>query len=384
MDTARKETIPDAVRIAVWNKYCGVENGTAICLVGCGRPIAVSNFHCGHIVSEATGGKVTIQNLRPICAGCNSSIGKKNTLAFMRQYGFTKSKNWDGYCKENMIHHEISSQESLSNEGCDSQINSQNDLEQEKRQEVLLRATNQLKFRGFIIKLIFNANSEQKKILAGQLISTGIVSKQAFQLTFDPQHLSAFEEYILNELSLEEKLKIVQIVNDITDQHLFKEIELLASKIEITTPPKSITPPKSRVRQSDLCSMILESMQPNLKDHQVENLKTLLVEPLDKLPKTSVVQSESPLRHEGVPVCDLHKDEFIMSGKCYIIVRSDFSGEYRCQTVALSGKTICSRHSRSSTLDTRCHFVIDNQKRCIFSGHRNRVFKNEILQNCAL
>ena len=38
--------------------------------------IAQMNFHCGHIISEFNGGKMTIDNLIPLCQLCNSSMGK--------------------------------------------------------------------------------------------------------------------------------------------------------------------------------------------------------------------------------------------------------------------------------------------------------------------
>jgi hypothetical protein len=47
-------------------------------------------------VSEKHGGKVHLDNLRPICSACNKSIGAKNMEKFMEQYGFVESKNWHG------------------------------------------------------------------------------------------------------------------------------------------------------------------------------------------------------------------------------------------------------------------------------------------------
>jgi len=91
----RKEKIPEAVRIAVWNNYIGRKKGEDKCFIGCGEPITRSNFECGHVKAEACGGKVTIQNLRPICSKCNKSIGKRDMEEFIQQYGFHKHKNWN-------------------------------------------------------------------------------------------------------------------------------------------------------------------------------------------------------------------------------------------------------------------------------------------------
>lgn len=91
----RKEKIHANVRTAVWNTYVGREKGEDKCFIGCGEPITRANFQCGHIQAEARGGKVTIQNLRPICPGCNTSIGTRNMVEFMDEKGFKKHKNWD-------------------------------------------------------------------------------------------------------------------------------------------------------------------------------------------------------------------------------------------------------------------------------------------------
>lgn len=90
-----KEKIHANVRTAVWNTYVGREKGEDLCFIGCGEPITRANFHCGHVQAEAKGGKVTIQNLRPICPGCNSSIGTNNMEEFIKEKGLKKHKNWD-------------------------------------------------------------------------------------------------------------------------------------------------------------------------------------------------------------------------------------------------------------------------------------------------
>ena len=42
----------------------------------------MNGYECGHVESEATGGDMSIENLRPICSSCNKSMGIKN----MREY----------------------------------------------------------------------------------------------------------------------------------------------------------------------------------------------------------------------------------------------------------------------------------------------------------
>jgi hypothetical protein len=51
-------------------------------------PIYLSNFDCVHIISEKNGGKITMDNLKPICRTCNSSMNIKNMNEFMEEYGF--------------------------------------------------------------------------------------------------------------------------------------------------------------------------------------------------------------------------------------------------------------------------------------------------------
>ena len=84
---AKKPPIPKNIRGLVWNKWLGARNGIAQCWCCNVTPIdkgSASGWHCGHVVAAANGGELTVANLRPICAGCNSSMGTKNMMAFMR------------------------------------------------------------------------------------------------------------------------------------------------------------------------------------------------------------------------------------------------------------------------------------------------------------
>ena len=78
----RKKTIPKAVRVAVWNTYIGEEVGRAKCLVCKTVDISQMRFHCAHVVAEAAGGAASVDNLRPTCATCNTSMGTRNLLEF--------------------------------------------------------------------------------------------------------------------------------------------------------------------------------------------------------------------------------------------------------------------------------------------------------------
>ena len=83
----KKERIPAAVRNAVWLKWVEDKNA-AKCYCCKLESITNANWHCGHIISEKNGGAIHLNNLRPICAGCNSSMGKMNMHDFMKKYGF--------------------------------------------------------------------------------------------------------------------------------------------------------------------------------------------------------------------------------------------------------------------------------------------------------
>lgn len=87
-----KERIPATIRNIVWDTHVGKNNKKGTCFCCTSEDISFANFHCGHIISAKNGGKVNIENLRPICAHCNSSIGTQNMSTFMEKYGLNKKK----------------------------------------------------------------------------------------------------------------------------------------------------------------------------------------------------------------------------------------------------------------------------------------------------
>lgn len=83
----QKKAIPKAIKQLVWNFYIGEEIGKTECFC-CGvTKITQLSFVCGHVEAEANGGQITIDNLRPVCAMCNSSMGTKNMIDFMKTHG---------------------------------------------------------------------------------------------------------------------------------------------------------------------------------------------------------------------------------------------------------------------------------------------------------
>jgi hypothetical protein len=43
-------------------------------------------FHAGHIISDKDGGLPVVDNLIPICATCNTSMGSINLYTFKEKY----------------------------------------------------------------------------------------------------------------------------------------------------------------------------------------------------------------------------------------------------------------------------------------------------------
>lgn len=85
-DKGKKKHIPSTVKRLVWNQHIGEHVGKAKCLCCKTTDITQLSFHCGHVVSEASGGDVCVDNLRPICQNCNSSMGVMNMNEFMATY----------------------------------------------------------------------------------------------------------------------------------------------------------------------------------------------------------------------------------------------------------------------------------------------------------
>lgn len=78
----KRKPIPKKIRTQVWIKYNG-PGEYGICYA-CGRNIDIYNYHAAHVVSHKDGGKAIVENLRPTCAHCNTSCGKKNLYTFIK------------------------------------------------------------------------------------------------------------------------------------------------------------------------------------------------------------------------------------------------------------------------------------------------------------
>lgn len=86
--TRRKRAIPKALKRLVWNTYIGSSVGSAKCHCCKMTDIFQIEFHCGHVKAESKGGETSVENLRPICAQCNLSMGSRDMNEFMSACGF--------------------------------------------------------------------------------------------------------------------------------------------------------------------------------------------------------------------------------------------------------------------------------------------------------
>lgn len=76
----RKAKIPAAVQEAIWITKMGrVFEGKCL-TTWCPNTITVFDFHAGHDIPESKGGTIAPENLYPICARCNLSMGDRYTF----------------------------------------------------------------------------------------------------------------------------------------------------------------------------------------------------------------------------------------------------------------------------------------------------------------
>ena len=80
MISGPKCKIPKALREQVWLKYQGKKYEKKCHIQWCNNLINVFNFQVGHNIPESKGGETVIENLRPICCRCNSSMSNVYTI----------------------------------------------------------------------------------------------------------------------------------------------------------------------------------------------------------------------------------------------------------------------------------------------------------------
>jgi len=87
-EVRRKQKIPSKVRTDIWATYIGAHIAEHKCICCKKVTIKQSDFEVGHVLSEAQGGTLEINNLRPICSVCNKSMGSRNMVEYVKQYGY--------------------------------------------------------------------------------------------------------------------------------------------------------------------------------------------------------------------------------------------------------------------------------------------------------
>jgi hypothetical protein len=82
----KKEKIPGHIKTLVWSKYIGSSVPEAKCYCCKHERVEIRSFECGHVIAEAKGGQLTLDNLRPICKGCNSSMGTMSMDEYAQKF----------------------------------------------------------------------------------------------------------------------------------------------------------------------------------------------------------------------------------------------------------------------------------------------------------
>ena len=87
-DKISKEKINKKFKSLVWNRYIGENIASHKCF--CCKMTTIKNvdFICGHVNPECKGGLMEINNMRPICSGCNGSMGSKDMVNFVKENNF--------------------------------------------------------------------------------------------------------------------------------------------------------------------------------------------------------------------------------------------------------------------------------------------------------
>ena len=90
-----KAKIPGALREQVWRTWIGRKFEHKCLVTWCENVINVFNFETGHNIPESKGGTLNIDNLRPICAKCNRSMGDNYTIDEFSRISKRSSHLWE-------------------------------------------------------------------------------------------------------------------------------------------------------------------------------------------------------------------------------------------------------------------------------------------------
>ena len=76
----KKKKIPKALREALWISFYNGKFQAKCHTPWCPNEINAYSFQAGHNLPESKGGATTLENLVPICARCNLSMGNSYTF----------------------------------------------------------------------------------------------------------------------------------------------------------------------------------------------------------------------------------------------------------------------------------------------------------------
>jgi 5-methylcytosine-specific restriction endonuclease McrA len=81
--TGKKRPVPKWMRIGLWETYFG-DNPLGMCYC-CKEPFSIKNMQAGHTLSAQEGGDISLENLRPVCGGCNYSMRTRKLHEWMAE-----------------------------------------------------------------------------------------------------------------------------------------------------------------------------------------------------------------------------------------------------------------------------------------------------------
>jgi 5-methylcytosine-specific restriction endonuclease McrA len=80
MPSVTKKAIPRSLKNEVWLAHAGRTFEVKCPVKWCNTILTPFTFEVGHNVPESRGGATVLENLRPLCAQCNRSMGNRYTI----------------------------------------------------------------------------------------------------------------------------------------------------------------------------------------------------------------------------------------------------------------------------------------------------------------
>lgn len=94
-DVKKKKSIPKKLKDDCWDINVGKQYAQVYCIVCNITVIDSRNFHAGHIESEKNGGQTNIDNIIPVCSGCNQSMGSIHMREYIEKNYPSNLENFD-------------------------------------------------------------------------------------------------------------------------------------------------------------------------------------------------------------------------------------------------------------------------------------------------